>query len=204
VGVTCVLLLDIDGVLQFPRPEFIEAIERDYRWSDGYLAFQRELFRDPEYLQTLVGEGDILAVAGRILPHHAEGLTASTFLNRWLSENIEPNQALLDLLPSLKVEQVYLASNQEPIRGTHVERLYARYGWLSGAFLSYRVGHRKPNPDYFEHLLQTIGRRPDACLFVDDAESCVAAAAKVGIPSVRFLDNDRLISEFTARGLIDL
>ncbi len=201
-GASSVLLLDVDGVLQSPRTEFVGAIERDYRWSTDYLEFQRELFRDPEYLRTLVGEGDFLAVAGRILPQHVEGLKATAFLDRWLNENIEPNPVLLELIPRLEVAEVYLASNQERLRGAYVERLYSGCSWLSGSFLSYRVRHRKPDRAFFEHLLQTVGRRADQCLFVDDAESCVAAAEALGIPSVRFLDNEQLASELTVRGLM--
>jgi len=41
------LLLDVDGVLRFHRPEFAAEVERDYRWRHGYLAFLRGLRQDP-------------------------------------------------------------------------------------------------------------------------------------------------------------
>jgi HAD superfamily hydrolase (TIGR01509 family) len=201
-GVIEVLLLDIDGVLQFPRAGFVEAIERDYAWSEGYLAFQRELFRDAKYLQALTGEGDFLAVAARLLPRHVGGLTAPVFLDRWLSENIEPNDALIELIPRLTVRHVYLASNQEPRRGAHIERLYSGHSWLSGTLFSHQIGHCKPDRRYFAQVLQTIGRPADACLFIDDSESCVTAAISAGIPSIRFLDTEQLASELATRGLL--
>lgn len=200
--VVTTLLLDVDGVLQFRSPDFALAIERDYRWRESYHAFQRDLFADPGYLATLAGEGDFLAVAERILVRHTEGLDASTFLHRWLDENIVPNRTLLDLLTRLDVEQIYLASNQEPRRGTHIEGLYRQHSWLKGVILSHHIGRRKPDPEYFRRLLQTITSDARECLFVDDSSSCVAGAVQVGIPSIQFVDNDQLSAELGARGLM--
>ncbi|MFI6761315.1 HAD family hydrolase [Micromonospora sp. NPDC050417] len=199
---TSILLLDIDGVLQFPRPEFAAAIERDYRWRHGYLAFQDDLFRDPAYLRSLAGDGDFLDVADRVLAEHVDGLTGSVFLDRWLGGNIQLNQALLDVIPRLGIERVYLASNQESRRGAYVEQLYRGQRWLAGAFLSHRVGHRKPDTRYFDHILRTVDRAPAECLFVDDNAACVAAATTVGINGIRFVDNRSLMSELASLGLI--
>src|SRR4051812_29810990 len=112
------------GVLQFPRPQYVVDIEQDYHWATGYLAFQRELLQDPAEARTLVGDGDLFSVLDRVLPRHVSGLSAQEFVDRWLAENIEVNQELLDLLPDVRVEQIYLATNQESRRGRRVKQLY--------------------------------------------------------------------------------
>ncbi|MFK3979945.1 HAD family hydrolase [Micromonospora sp. NPDC050397] len=155
-----VLLLDVDGVLQFPDPGFVEAIEREHRWRHGYLAFQDALFDDPGYLRTLVGDGDFVRVADRVLADHVEGLTGAAFLRRWLTGNITLNHTLRDTVPDLGFGRVYLASNQEPLRGAHVELLHGDQRWVHGSFLSHRVGYRKPDPRYFAHILRTLGGQP--------------------------------------------
>ncbi|GIF01563.1 hypothetical protein [Paractinoplanes rishiriensis] len=107
------LLLDVEGVVQFPRAQFVADIERDYRWRAGYLAFEQELLHDPGEARALVGDGDLLDVVARVLAGHVTGVTPRQFLDRWLAERIEPNHELLDLLPRLNVTQIFLITNQE-------------------------------------------------------------------------------------------
>ncbi|RKR93111.1 HAD superfamily hydrolase (TIGR01509 family) [Micromonospora pisi] len=135
-------------------------------------------------------------------PHRTcRGSDGAAFLDRWLGGNVQLNQALLDVIPCLGVERVYLASDQGSRRGAYVEQLYQGQRWLDGAFLSHRVSHRKPDPRYFDHILRTVDRAPTECLFVDDNAACVAAATAVGTAGIQFVDALSLTSELAARGL---
>jgi len=196
------LLLDVDGVLQFHRPEFVAAMERDYLWRRGYLAFQRELTQDPGEARSLVGDADLLTVVERILPQHVRGLEAEAFLDRWLRENIQLNHELLDLIPHMAVDQIYLATNQEPRRGARIAELYAHRPWLTGMLVSHEIGCLKPDRAFFDEALHRIGRRPQDCLFIDDNPAFVAGAIAAGLPSLQFHSNLQLITEFTKRGLL--
>jgi HAD superfamily hydrolase (TIGR01509 family) len=196
------LLLDVDGVLQFPRPEFVVAIERDYRWRRGYLAFQRELVQDPGEARSLVGDGDLLTVVRRILPRHVRGLSAEAFIERWLAENIELNHDLLDMIPRVNVERIYLATNQEPVRGARIAGLYADRSWLTGILMSHELGYRKPDGAFFDAALARIGRQPGECLFVDDKQAFVAGAVAAGLLSIQFRTNRQLAADLAAYGLL--
>jgi len=200
--VTTTLLLDVDGVLIFTRPGFEAEIERAYPWAEGYPAFERELMSDPAEARSLVGEGDLISLVARILPRHVPGVPAEEFVDRWLGAGILLNDELLDLVPEIAVDEVYLATNQEPVRGTYLAALYADRPWLTGSLMSYELRQRKPDPAYFSAALRRIGRRPDECLLVDDKEACVAGAAEMGIPGIRYHDNVQLAAELTARGLL--
>lgn len=128
-----VLLLDVDGVLQFADPDFAVRIERDYQWRFGYASFLRDLFADPGYLRTLVGAGDFLDVVAAVLARHLNDLGAAEFLERWLRENITPNQALLALLPEVRAERIVLAPCLTALAPA------------------------KPDPIYFRRLLNSVG-----------------------------------------------
>ncbi len=52
--------------------------------------------------------------------------------------------------------------------------------------LSYEVGLRKPDPGFFHAALEAAGSRPERCLYFDDMEENVQAAAALGIPAVLF------------------
>lgn len=128
---------------------------------------------------------------------------AAGYLERRFREDIVPNQMLLDLLPRVRVERIVLASNQESRSGEYVEARYAREGWLSGAYLSHRLGARKPDPTYFRRLLDSVGSTAADCLFVDDNADNVTAAHDIGIPGVRFTTTPHLVDELRRRGLLD-
>ena len=51
---------------------------------------------------------------------------------------------------------------------------------------SARVGLAKPDPRIYRLAADLAGTRPDRCLFVEDSEENVAAAAAVGMHAVRF------------------
>jgi len=51
---------------------------------------------------------------------------------------------------------------------------------------SSEVGMRKPDPAIYEHTCARLGIAPDVAVFVDDVEENVAAAAAVGLDTVRF------------------
>jgi putative hydrolase of the HAD superfamily len=53
-------------------------------------------------------------------------------------------------------------------------------------FFSYEIGHRKPNPAYFKHVLKQMNINPEAVLFIDDSEENIEAAAKLGMNTLNF------------------
>jgi FMN phosphatase YigB (HAD superfamily) len=128
-----VLLLGVDGVLQFRRAEFAASMAADYQWRDSFDAFQRELF------------------------------------------------AL-----------VFLATNQEPLRGSFLQRRYASYPWCTGVFLSCRIGAAMPDRRFFTYVLEDLRQPATECLLVDAAADACAAAGEQGWHAIRFTGNEQL------------
>jgi HAD superfamily hydrolase (TIGR01509 family) len=188
----------------FAGPEFVAAIERDYRWRHGYLDFLHDLRRDPGESRSLVGDGDVRMLIRRILPRHVDGLSADGFIDRWLREDIELNLELLDVIPRVTVESVYLLTNQDAVRGSYIASLYSDRLWLSGVLASHEIGHVKPERAFFEGALARIDRKPHECLFVDDNFGFVDGALAVGIPSIHFRGNRELIAELKTLGLLEM
>ena len=66
-------------------------------------------------------------------------------------------------------------------------------------FLSYEIGHRKPKPAYFKHVLKQMNVNPNAVLFIDDSDENIEAAAKLGIKTLKFnLQEEDLSQKLTA------
>jgi HAD superfamily hydrolase (TIGR01509 family) len=196
------LLLDVDGVLQFPDPRFATAIERDYRWTSGFGAFQDELLHDPGEARALVGDGDLIDVVRRLLPRHTAGLSAERFLERWLADNIVLNEELLAILPRIAVGQIFLATNQETRRGARIKQLYADQPAVTAILISHELGSRKPHQAFFDAVLALAGRRNDQCLFVDDNPDYLDGATRAGIATIHYRTNTQLLADLTDRGLL--
>jgi FMN phosphatase YigB (HAD superfamily) len=60
---------------------------------------------------------------------------------------------------------------------------------------SFETGYLKKEPVAFHTVLQSINRRPEECLFVDDNPLNVNAAADTGIAGIVFTDADQLASD---------
>lgn len=69
------------------------------------------------------------------------------------------------------------------------EHLFARHRWLQlfdVTGLSCRLGVGKPDPAPFRWLVRQFGTAPDRLLYIDDRAENVAAAASLGLATVRF------------------
>jgi putative hydrolase of the HAD superfamily len=196
------LLLDVDGVLVFGSPEFVATMDREYAWRDGIRAFMAELLTHPGEEASLVGHGDVLTLTTELLPAHVAGLDPQEFLDRWFAEDIVVNRELVELLAQSKFEAIYLATNQDPVRGKYIADMFATETWLDGCFASYALGCAKPDPEFFRIALARIGVPPQECLFIDDKEKYLAGAASVGIATIHYRDLAQLTAELRDLGLL--
>src|SRR3989338_9883557 len=64
------------------------------------------------------------------------------------------------------------------------------------------VSHRlKPDPAFFQYILEKIKLQAEECLFIDDKERNVLAAITLGIDSILFTDAEQLKIELRKRGI---
>jgi FMN phosphatase YigB (HAD superfamily) len=67
---------------------------------------------------------------------------------------------------------------------------------------SFETGQLKREVSTFGALLDTIGRSPEACLFVDDNPLNVQVADEAGIVSIRFVDARQLADALRAQDVL--
>lgn len=106
-----------------------------------------------------------------------------------------------ELLDEVEGVACYIASNY-PV---WIEELGERFGFadrFDGVYASCHLGVRKPDPGFFQRLLQTIDLPAGACLFVDDrAVNCDAAAA-LGMRTHVFVDAAGLRARLRDEGVL--
>lgn len=168
------VLFDADGVLQVPRPGWLDDFVR--LGGPNFLvdAFTAEV-------QCLAGQGDLRPLLAELLERSGTGGTVDEVLTVW--HDIVVNDEALALVARLRRQGliVGLATNQQSYRGTHMREVLGFDEHFDQAFYSYEMGHAKPSPAYFEHIAATLHVPPEQIAFVDDAPPNVVGARAAGL-----------------------
>jgi len=96
------------------------------------------------------------------------------------------NPAMVDIVNRLKAHsRVVCGTNTfDPHYSCHLS--LGDYDIFDAVYASNRIGLSKPDPKFFTHILDKEGYLPEQAFFVDDTESHVVAANKVGIRAILF------------------
>jgi 2-haloacid dehalogenase len=83
---------------------------------------------------------------------------------------------------------VYLLSNIAAFHINAIERNWPDFfQGVSGMFLSYRIGVRKPHPYIYRYALDALGAEGGQCFFIDDLPDNVETARSFGIDAHLYL-----------------
>jgi putative hydrolase of the HAD superfamily len=94
-----------------------------------------------------------------------------------------------------KLNQQYdlcLVSNTNDAHIKAIQKASGPFLWntfieqFDALFLSFEMGCRKPDSEYFNRVLQSMNAQPDEVLFIDDTESNIEAAAALGLHTWQF------------------
>jgi len=92
-----------------------------------------------------------------------------------------------------------LKSNSRVVCGTNtIDSHYyyllnqGNYDIFDEVYASNSMGISKPDPDFYWHILNKEGIKPENTVFVDDTEENILSAQKIGINSILFTDSDSL------------
>lgn len=71
-------------------------------------------------------------------------------------------------------------------------------GMFDVTVISGEVGMRKPEERIFQYTFDLVGLPPDQCIFIDDLEHNIRAAAALGMPGILHVDYDTTVMELSA------
>jgi HAD superfamily hydrolase (TIGR01509 family) len=170
------VLFDADGVIQGPRPGWMEKLTA---WGGS---------RAEEFLLAIAA-ADVACLTGKDFGAAMREVLKQFDIHAPLEEVIdqdfwiEVRQPMLDAVRAVRDLGLHcgLATNQQNMRGTYMRSSLGFETIFDEQFYSFEVGFAKPDQGYFRAIMDRIGVTPDRVLFIDDHEGNVAGACEVGI-----------------------
>ncbi len=198
------IVFDFGGVLLDWNPRYL------YRklFDDDHEAVERFLneigFSDWNLKQD---EGRPFAAAVAELserfPQHADLIKA--YDERWEESMGGEIQRSVEILHALKRagHTLYGLSNWSAETFRRIRHKYAFLDLFEAIVLSGEVKVIKPDPRIYALLLDKVNRPAEECLFIDDSETNVTVADRLGFQTIRFESPEQLASELRRLGLLE-
>jgi epoxide hydrolase-like predicted phosphatase len=103
---------------------------------------------------------------------------------------------MLDLVKDIKSKEIITAilSNQMKFRADFIQKNNDLSNFDHKIF-SNEVGMKKPNEDIFFHTLNKINVPAENCLFLDDSETNIKVANKLGIKGILVKSTEQLLKD---------
>lgn len=169
-----VLLLDADGVIQdideFPLR--MTALLQGRATLPELLAVEST---------AITGHTDLTADLARFLTERGISSTPEELHAVW--RGTRPLPGVLELIDRVRAAgvRVYLATNQQPVRGLFIQESLGYSRRFDGEFYSFEMGVAKPDPAFYTHICKELGIEPSRVFFVDDLLPNVEGARQAGV-----------------------
>lgn len=173
------LLMDADGVVQYPRPGWLREMARV--GGPGFFRAATKVER-----HSLTGEVDLRPLIEELLQVRELDIGFEDVLEIWC--RIDPDERMLALVDQVRATGVVtaLATNQQSYRGSWMLANLPYELSFDVQFHSWQVGLAKPDPEFFTHIVNSLGLEPDEAVFVDDMHENVMGARAAGLHAVHF------------------
>lgn len=134
---------------------------------------------------------------------HCTESTNTQILYAWNAMLLDLPLHRVELLKQLKKDfNLYLLSNTNSIHITEFENKIGRkqykefYQLFDKVYYSHKIGHRKPNAEAFQLIIEENNLIAEEILFIDDSPQHIEGAKKLGIKTYHLLDDEDVITLF--------
>jgi putative hydrolase of the HAD superfamily len=97
---------------------------------------------------------------------------------------------------------VALVSNTNDLHYEYCRRTVPALRFLPHHYLSFQIGAVKPEPEFYQYIINDLESDPEQMLFIDDDETNLTAAEKNGFHPYKFSTTENLRTELKAIGLM--
>ncbi|MBL7665681.1 MAG: HAD family phosphatase [Bacteriovoracaceae bacterium] len=159
--------------------------------------------QDPFFSQYEVGKISTEDFYKAFLNKFKTKMSLIEFTECWNAMILDIPRARIELLERLKKsgKRIFLLSNINALHEDAVEKSFQMLkmkgsfrSLFNNAYYSHHIGHRKPSPESYEHVIKENKLDKTKTLFIDDMFPNIVAARKVGL-SAFHLEKDSKIEK---------
>ena len=200
--ISCVLF-DLGGVIvNWHNSWFIQEVSEEFQIDPKELS--KEFERNLADISTgRIVEKEFWHKIGKELESIKLMNFEASLLDKIFRKHVSLNNLMIELSRNLtqKGITVGILSNTEHVTYSVVEDLLS-LDHFKHKFLSYKIGHLKPEPEIYRHVIENIPFQKEELFFIDDLKSNVESARLEGIDSVQYSNFNELLSECKSRKLL--
>jgi len=174
------ILFDVDGVLLHNNRKFSVLLAEQYGMP---LETTRPFFSGP-FQDCLTGKADLKEAVSPYLTDWGWDKGVDAFLDLWFQAEHKVNQELIDSIQELRKKGIIciLATNNEKYRFQYILDKIGFADVFDKTYSSAHLGHKKPNREFFEKILEDFPDLKKREVFLwDDDLKIVKEAEKFGI-----------------------
>ncbi|WP_207536475.1 HAD family hydrolase [Desertivirga arenae] len=148
-----------------------------------------------------LAEGTELLV--KQFPEHEENIRA--YYGRWTEMLNGPIQGTVNIFKRLKDSgkyKIYALTNWSHETFPIAQEKFEFLNWFDGVVVSGTEKMRKPQPEFYQLLLDRYDVKPEEAVFIDDNFRNIEAGRKLGIDSIHFTNPEELEVELQKKGLL--
>ena len=152
---------------------------------------------------------DIFASESEALGHRIPGAEILALLHGELRPDmvhaldvIKASGLILACLTNNVLTQQVVAT--DPVERARQQELQAVLARFDAVIESSKVGVRKPEPRFYEIACETVGVKPDECVFLDDLGINLKPAAQMGMITIKVATSEQALSELAQIINLDL
>ncbi len=173
--------------------------------------YSLEFFSPSDVLQALaaLAVGFILAIAffnalkgvfvRKVIAFDMGGVFAT---GAFKFERLKPVPETIEFIKRLRANyNTALVSNQPPDAYDNLRRKFNLDGMFDYQVISFHARAEKPDPKFYQLLLTKTGRKASDVIFIDDDETNVMAARKLGLKGIVFKSLPQLKEALQANGI---
>ena len=201
-NISCVLF-DLGGVIvNWHNSWLIKDVSDEFQLQKEKIS--KEFYKNlPEISTGRINEKEFWYTIGKELESKKLMSLNESLLDKIFRKYCSLNNSMINLSKELfqKGITVGILSNTEPASYSVIENLTS-LDHFEYKFLSYNIGHLKPEPEIYRHVINNISCPKEELLFIDDLKSNIESARSEGIDAVQYSDYDKLLNECQIRKII--
>lgn len=197
------IVFDLGGVVFTWRPDAVIASVFEDPVTQALVKAQ--IFQHPDWVE--LDRGTIDQERAIVRGSSRTGLPRKDIERLFdaVPRSLTPIPGTIDLLQAIRetANGLFVLSNMSRASISHLEREHEIWPLFNGTVISCRIKKVKPEIDIYEFLLSEFRLQPAETVFIDDMHENLAAAASIGIKTIRFVDPAQCRQDLVKLGCIE-